>query len=127
MTAVGGSIESVSIGGRIMAVSADNEAQLNLGGKNVEVQMNGNGTPRYIIMRTAWSIEGLQIVNDHAEATHEFLQGVADTVEEKPIVIRYADGVAYNGNGLVAGEVKGSSQSATVEVTLSGGGKMEQQ
>jgi hypothetical protein len=127
MTAVGGSIESVSIGGRIMAVAADNEAQLDLGGKSIETQMNGDGSPRYIVLRKPWMIEGLQIVNDHAAATHEFLQGVANAMEEKNIVIRYADGVAYNAVGIVAGDVKGSSQSATVEVTLSGGGKAEQQ
>ena len=59
MPAVGGSIQSISIRGRIFPVASDAEANKKLGGFENEVQANGDGTARKVMTRVPWSIDGL--------------------------------------------------------------------
>jgi hypothetical protein len=127
MGAVGGSVESVSIKGRGFAVAADADAGRKLGGFENEKQMNGNGTSRTVKTRVGWMIGGLTLSVDDDQGDHEFLQEIADGTEDVPISITLASGAVYSGTGTVTGELSGSSQSATVEVELSGGGKLEKQ
>ena len=55
MTAVGGSIEAVSLSGREFPVAAEATANRKLGGSTNEVKMNGNQTTaRLIKVSTAW-------------------------------------------------------------------------
>ena len=78
MPAIGGSIQSVSIRGRLFAVASDAEANKKLGGFENEVQANGNGTARLVKTRVPWSIDGLQIEIDDNRADHEFLKEIAE-------------------------------------------------
>lgn len=127
MASVGGSIESVSIRGRLFSVAADADTTRKLGGKESEVQPNGDGTARKIFSRVPWSIDGLTIVIDDDRGDHEFLQEVASSADWVTIVITYASGVTYQGTGTVAGEFGNASQSATAGVTLSGPGELTRQ
>lgn len=121
---VGGSIESLSIKGRGFAVAADADASVKLGGYENEVQANGNGTARTIKTRVPWSITGLAISLNHERGDLEFLQGISDSLEEVACAITFADGTTYSGTGTVTGELAASTQSATVEIALSGGGEL---
>lgn len=127
MTAIGGSVESCSIGGRNFSVAADADAGRKLGGFENEVQANGDGTARIVKTRVAWMIGGLSLSISSARGDLEYLQGVADGLVEVPITITLADGETYSASGIVTGELSGSSQSATVEVELSGSGKLVKQ
>jgi hypothetical protein len=127
MSAVGGSIESVSISGRNFSVAADADASRKLGGFENEMQVNGDGTDRVIKTRVAWMISGLTLSVDPDRGDHEFLQAISDGTARVPISITYAGSETYAGTGIVTGELSSSSQSATVEVELSGGGKLEKQ
>jgi hypothetical protein len=127
MTAVGGSIESVSIRGRLFAVPADVDASVDLGGKTNEVQANGNGTARIIQTTKPWMTEGLSVEISQDRGDLEFLQEIADDGEFVPITLTLASGVTYGGEGIITGDIKGGTQSATGEITLSGPGKQEQQ
>ena len=49
--AIGGSIESVSIGGRPFTVASDADATRDLGGYTSETRANGDGTTRDILTR----------------------------------------------------------------------------
>lgn len=127
MPAVGGSIQSISIRGRIFPVASDAEANKKLGGFENEVQANGDGTARLIKTRVPWSIEGLQIEINDARADHEFLKEIADSQEFVAITMELASGVVYQGDGQIVDEVTASSQNATAEIKLMGPGTLTQQ
>jgi len=125
--AVGGSIESVSIRGRLFPVASDAEANKKLGGFENEVQANGDGTARLVKTRVPWSIDGLQVEISDARGDHEFLQELADSLEFCAITITLASGVTYQATGTITDEVQASSQNATATITLSGPGGLSQQ
>jgi hypothetical protein len=125
--AVGGSIESISIRGRLFPVAADAEATKKLGGFENEVQSNGDGSARLVKSRKPWSIDGLQVEVSDARADAEFLQEIADGFEWVPITITFASGVTYQATGQVSGELGSSSMNATASLTLSGPGTLSQQ
>lgn len=127
MAAVGGSIESISLGGRIFAVAADAEAERKLGGFENEVQANGDGTARLIKTRVPLSISGLTVEVDDFRGDAEFLQALADRPDFFPIAITYASGLVYQGTAQIVDETASSSQNATASISLSGPGRLTKQ
>ena len=127
MAAVGGSIESISLGGRIFAVAADAEAERKLGGFENEVQANGDGTARLIKTRVPLSISGLTVEVDDFRGDAEFLQALADRPDFFPIAITYASGLVYQGTAQIVDETVSSSQNATASISLSGPGRLTKQ
>lgn len=127
MPAVGGSIESVSIRGRLFPVASDADVTRNLGGHQNEVQMNGDGTARKVMTRVAWTLEGVQVEVNDARADSEFLLEIAASPEWVPITITLANGSTYQGTGTISDPVAVSTQSATSTITLSGPGTLTQQ
>lgn len=127
MAAVGGSIESISIAGRELAVTSDADASRNLGGFQNEVQANGDGSARIIKTRVNWSISGLTVVVDDVRGDQEFLQGIADRKEFVPVAITLASGAVYQGSGTIVDEIATSSNSATAGLSLMGEGALSKQ
>lgn len=127
MAAVGGSIESVTLDGRIFAVAADAEAQRKLGGFENEVQANGDGTARLIKTRVPLSIDGLTIEVDDDRGDHEFLQELSNRNDFFPVALTYASGATYQGTAQLVGETQASSQNATASVSLMGPGILTKQ
>lgn len=127
MPAVGGSIESVTLDGRIFGVAADAEAQRKLGGFENEVQANGNGTARLVKTRVTWSLDGLSLEIDDDRGDHEFLQSLSDRNDFFPVLVTLASGADYQGTGQIVGEMQASSQSATGAVSLMGPGVLTRQ
>lgn len=127
MAAIGGSIESLTLDGRVFAVAADAEAQRKLGGFENEVQANGNGTARIIKTRVPLSLDGMTVEIDDDRGDHEFLQALADRSDFFPIAITYASGATYQGTAQVTGEMQTSSQNATASVSLMGPGVLTKQ
>ena len=125
--ATGGSIESISIDGRIFAVASDAEANRKLGGFENEVQVNGNGTSRIVKTRVPWSLDGVTVEVDDDRGDQEFLQEIADGNSNVPIAITLASGAVYQGDGIVTGEIQASSQNATASISLMGPGTMSKQ
>lgn len=120
MASIGGSIESVSLGGRLFAVPADIETQRKLGGFENEVQANGNGTARLIKTRVASSIDGLTVEIDDDNADQEFIQDLADSPDFFVFSITYVSGKVYQASMQIVGDVQGSSQNGTCTVSLMG-------
>jgi hypothetical protein len=108
-------------------VASDAEANKKLGGFENEVQANGDGTARLVKTRVPWSIDGLQVQINDAQADAEFLQEIADGLDFVPIDMTLASGVTYQGSGTITDEVQSSSQNATATITLSGPGSLSQQ
>lgn len=127
MTAVGGSIESVGLNGRIFPVAADAEAQRKIGGFENEVLANGDGTARIIKTRVPMMIDGLTLEVDDDRGDQEFIQELANRNDYFPIDITYASGNVYQGTAMITGENPASSQSATQAVTLMGPGILTKQ
>ena len=127
MSAIGGPIESVNIAGREFPVAADADINRDLGGFSNEIQSNGDGSSRTIKTRKPWMVEGLSISTDDDRGDEEFLQDVADSSENVPMLVRYPSGKIYQGTGTITGDIKSASASATTPVTLSGPGKLTPQ
>jgi len=129
MSAVGGSIESLSLDGRTFAVPADNEAQVNIGGFSNETPANGDGSTRMLKTRNAWSLEGVTVVVDDSRGDHDFLQELADRKDFFPVAATFASGEARQGMGQISGgePITSSTQSTTAEFTVSGPGKFTKQ
>jgi hypothetical protein len=127
MAAVGGSIESITLAGRNFAVTADAESQRKLGGFEIEVQANGDGTARMIKTRVLLMIEGLTVEIDDDRADQEYLQELTNRNDFFPIVISYASGNDYQGSAQIVGETTASSQNASASISLSGPGVLTKQ
>jgi hypothetical protein len=124
---VGGSIESITIDGRLFPVASDADSNRKLGGKQNEVQENGNGSARLIKTNTAWMMDGLALDVDDLSDDLEYLQSKANTNGFFPCVVKYASGAIYSGNGQITGDLQMSSQNATAPITLSGTGVLTRQ
>lgn len=127
MATTGGSLQEVSIKGRIFAVAADADANMDLGGKSNEIAMNGNGTARLLQTAKGWMVDGVALEIDDARADLEFLQAIADSRDFVPMTVTQVSGITYSGKGQLTGDIKKSTANATAPLTLSGGGKLAQQ
>lgn len=127
MTAIAGSIQQVSIRGRIFSVPADASPSIDPGGVSVEHQPNGDGTTRKVETRRTWKITGLPLSIDHVKADLQFLQEIMRG-ENVPITITMPGEITYGGEGTVSGDgLELQTESTTVEVEMSGPGELEQQ
>lgn len=127
MTAVGGSIQSVSIDGRLFAVAADADADRFLGGYTNDVQSNGNGTARLIKERKPFEISGLTLECDNNRGDQEFLQDVADKLDFVVITVKHADRSVFEGKGTISDDFNYSTMNATCEVALKGPDRLNRQ
>lgn len=127
MSAIGGSIESITLDGREYSVAADAEVQRKLGGWENEVAENGDGTARIIKTRVPLALDGLTLNVDDSRNDHEFLQELANRKDFFPIAITYVSGVTYQGSAIITGEMQVSSQAATAAVSLMGPGELTPQ
>lgn len=120
MVAIGGSIQEISLSGRIFPVASDAESQRKKGGFENEVQSNGDGSVRLVKTRVPFMLDGLVIEIDDVRGDHEFLQNLADQNDLFVLLITYASGISYQGNGQIIGDFQVSSQNATATLSLSG-------
>lgn len=124
---VGGSLFELAVKGRTFAATADADAARKLGGFENEVQANGNGTARKIMMRVPWNLAGVVVDVDDNRGDQEFLQEVADSQEFVSIALTFPGDITYEGLGTITGEIIKNSQAATCEVGLSGPGSLSKQ
>lgn len=116
----GGSIESISFAGRDFNVAADSDPNFKLGGKEGEIQPNGNRTVRLILTRTGHSIPSIAIDINHSNGDLQFLQERANSSIFEAIAITMADGAVYQGESHIVGELTAAPQSATANVSFGG-------
>lgn len=127
MASVGGSIESISLGGRLFPVPSDIETQRKLGGFENEIQSNGDGSARLIKTRVPLSIDGLTVEIDDNRGDDEYIQDLANASDFFVIAITYASGITYQGSAQIVGEKQTSSQNATCSISLMGPGILTKQ
>lgn len=127
MSAVGGSVQDVTIRGRLFSVAADADVTIRSGGYTNEAQANGDGTARLVKTRTTWALEGVVVAIDHDRGDLEFLQEIANSKDFHAISITLASNVTYQGRGTVTGDLGAGTQNATATVSLTGPGELTQQ
>lgn len=127
MAAVGGPLREVSIRGRSFPVAGDGDSGRVLGGDQVEVEPNGDGSARIVVQVVPWQYDGVSLVLDDARGDQEFLmETVAMGREGKfvPISATEASNITYRGDGQVVGEIKRAGGNATAPITLKGPGSL---
>lgn len=127
MTAIGGSIESVSFDGRQYAVTADADVNRKLGGRENEVLANGDSTARIIKTAVPWQLDGLVVQIDDSLGDQEFLQAIANGNTFVAIGITYASGEVYQGRGIPTADLAASNQTASATVSVMGSGLLTRQ
>lgn len=128
MTAVGGSIQSISVNGRLFAVAADADVNRSLGGFSNDVMPNGNNTARLIKTAVTWALEGITVsIDDPTGSDQEFLQDIANGLELFDVTIEYASGAVYAGKGQLTDVIQYTNQSATASLNFKGEGVLKQQ
>ncbi len=128
MTAVGGSIQSISCEGRIFPVTADADTARDLGGFENKVEMNGDASCRLIKTAKGWKLDNFVTECSDTRGDQEFLQSAADAKTMKRWVVTYAeDGSDYSGDGQIVEGPEFSSNAATCKFSLAGGGKLKKQ
>lgn len=124
MSAVGGSVQEVSIAGQGFAVASDADVGLILGGWKNTTHKNGSGTTRVTSEWVDWSLSDIALSIDTRSNQLAFLQSVANEMELVPCVITLADGSKYAGDGILVGDLELSTANTTMPVTLSGTGQL---
>lgn len=132
MSAIGGSIRNISIAGRSFTIAADADGERDIGGFSNEVQANGDGTVRVIKTRKPWMFSGLSVSVDDTRDDHTFLQGVADGKDAGEdglydCTFTLVSGATFQGRGIVADDLKFSTQNSTCDITLSGSDALTKQ
>lgn len=122
MSAIGGSVQSVTIDGREFPATADADIGRKLGGYENESQANGNQTSRLIKTAMTPGLSGVVVECDDDRGDHEFLQAVANKNSFSAIGITYASGETYQGEATIVGELQYSSQNATCSFDIMGQG-----
>lgn len=127
MSAIAGSIASLSLAGRIFSVTADSDGTLHTGGFTNEVMANGDGTARTKKTRSLWSLKGVEISIDQVLGDQEFLQDISNSLTDVVVLITYASGVSYQATGTIVSEIEFGNQNSTVSIDLSGPGTATKQ
>ena len=127
MVATGGSLQKVNIAGRSFHATTDADVGRKLGGFNVSIEANGDGTARKIMVREPWSLEGVVLECDNDRGDQEFLQEVADNPDYQEMSFTTADGITYQASGSVMGDLVYNNQSASMTRGFGGPGKMTPQ
>ena len=124
--ATGGSIVDVAVDGRLFEVAYDADVNRSTGGYSNDMQANGNGTARLIKTMNTWSLEGVVVSIDDNRGDHEYLQGIADGLEEVDVQIRYPSGAVWGGKGQITDMIQHASNATTASLSFKGSGQLTQ-
>jgi len=127
MASVGGSVKAFTVDSRPFSVAADADVELKIGGNKVTVEMNGDGTPRYLGAVEGWSLSNIDAAIDNDRDDLGFLQGIANAMKEVPCTIELIDGTVFQGKGIVADDHNYHTGKATAGIMLAGGGTLTPQ
>ncbi len=127
MAQIGGSILSISLNGRQFSVPADADFSQKIGGFENEVMANGDSTARLLMTRVPFKLAGVSVSIDDALQDFEFLQNLADSKEFADMVVEFASGALWTGQGQIIGELTRATSTATAECEIAGTGTLVQQ
>jgi hypothetical protein len=120
---ISGSIQEVTVDGRIFAVPTDNASTTDKGGFTNDIQANGNSGSRTIKTRKPWSVTGLALVTPPGSDALDFLQSVANG-DNVTLSFKYADDSVREGEGNITGDLALDSQAGTTAIEFKGPGEL---
>ena len=115
-----GALQSLEVKGRYFKVAHDGAGNKDIGGKNNELGMNGDGTFRVLQSVVPGQIGDKQLECEDGRGDQEYLQGLANDGLPQPIVATYADNTSYTGDLVITGELKKDNQTGLIPVTFQG-------
>jgi hypothetical protein len=115
-----GPFESHTLAGRRFSPDAEDDIQMQLGGKSNEVLPNGDGTVRVQQSRVPASLEGANLTFDPENGDVEFLQELRDKGDLFDYSGTTNDGTIYAGSMQITGDLKFSFKEGKVSITLKG-------
>ena len=115
-----GPFESHTLAGRRFVCDGDDDAVLQMNGKNNEMKPNGDSSNRVIQSRVPGTLEGTNIEFDPERGDVDFLQDLKDRGATFDYSGTTNDGIIYSGSVVITGDLKFSFKNGTVPITLSG-------
>lgn len=124
MTAIGGSLESISLNGREFKCTADTDPGIQLGGEEITMESNGLGGVRELKRKIPWAINGAKVELD---MDNEDLEYLTDFQINKggDVVITFAGGISYTAIGNISGTLESNPADASTTLSLMGGGLLK--
>jgi len=119
--AINGAIRAMTIKGRAFKAAHDASGNKQMGGRNNEVQMNGDGSFRTIQTVMPGAINEVNVEIDDSQGDLEFLQGIADEGLPVPVVVTYAANVSYTGDLVLTGEIQKDENTGLATLSFQGG------
>ena len=120
-----GAWESIVLDGRRFACKADDSVKVTLPGFENEVIVGGDGSNWLKKTRHAGKISDINVICNPANEDHEFLQGLADSMEFFPVSGTKVNGTVYGGDMQITKTVEHDDSENVVGLELSG--KLEKQ
>jgi hypothetical protein len=127
MTAIGGPIVEVNIGGRGFPATADANAQRSLGGYQAEKLPNGDQSARTKLTPFPWYINSVTIECDDDRDDQRYLQQLVNAGADVPITVTFTSNAIYQGVGLPVGALEYVNETTSIQCNLSGGGELTKQ
>lgn len=120
MTVTGGSVQSISLGGREFKADAGTKPTVSLGGVSVEQKMNGKGTHRELYTPINWMISGIEVELDLENGDWEYLVNF-QLGGGGEIIITYAGDISYIGVGNITDKLDANPSEASISLSCGGG------
>lgn len=125
MSYTGGDSESLSLDGQEFAIASGVDIELMTGGKEAEVESNGDGSVRTLITNKPWSLGNVEVACD-IKANHlEYVKSIVG--RQVAVRVTLPDSTDYKGTGTVTGEVKYNAAKGTMSFGLKGGQTLTRQ
>ena len=118
---INGAIRAMTIKGRGFKVAHDASGNRQMGGRNNEVQMNGDGSFRTIQTVVPGAISDVNVEIDDSRGDLEFLQEIADSGLPVPVVVTYAANISYTGDLVLTGEIQKDENTGLATLNFMGG------
>ena len=118
--AISGAMRSITIRGRGFKTAHDAPGNKQLGGRNNEVQMNGDGSYRVIQSVLPGALNDINVEIDDSRGDIEYLQTLADAGLPVPVVATYASNNSYTGDLVLTGEVTKDENTGLATLSFQG-------
>ena len=118
---INGALRTFTIKGRGFKVANDGPGNKSMGGRNNEVQTNGDGSYRVIQTVMPGQLGDINVEIDDSMGDQEFLQTLSDSGLPVPCVATYASNVSYTGDLVLTGEIQKDESTGIATLTFQGG------
>ena len=99
-----GPAESITLAGRRFVCNNEDDVSIQLPGFNNEIRMHGDGGSHIAKLRKPGSIDSINVYIDSERNDLEYLQRLADSLENHDVSLTLCDGTVYSGSMQLTGD-----------------------